>query len=469
MEIIYFWLLFVVGCIIVIAPIIIAIIQLSDDAEEGAASYLFALSVFLSGLIPVIGINIIPESTLLKSWYISIGVLIIIQIIVTIYNIRKSIHYIVSLIASLALSCGMFFCNTKLTLANTNFLPHLEFETPMVLLTFWIPLGAILIIAALVLRRKEINYVQIPYKEKDDREYFSRTSSMESVLVRRTMENLTQQVIQQHQDLLIRLQEISKNFSKLNIHKIGGAKKQNITLDRVVLDTVEKIEKDLATLSNRVSITNVKQLTITNQILVRELTHFIATPLATIETTCDLIPNSLSANSEEKLNQYITRIKSAVNICKGILQTYREIFLCSVSSEDSSLKNLINDSFEVYKGGKNVSIKIDVQDKYDGVNNYYILSTILPVLANAVRASKENSEIEVVELQGTIKISNTYLDNVEISDLETEGFSTKENHKGMGLYTVRHLLASRKAGTLKISKQDDKIVFEIPICIQDHE
>lgn len=293
MEIIYFWLLFVVGCIIVIAPIIIAIIQLSDDAEEGAASYLFALSVLLSGLIPVIGINIIPESTLLKSWYISIGVLIIIQIIVTIYNIRKSIHYTVSLIASLALSCGMFFCNTKLTLANTNFLPHLEFETPMVLLTFWITLGAILIIAALVLRRKEINYVQIPYKEKGDREYFSRTSSMESVLVRRTMENLTQQVIQQHQDLLIRLQEISKNFSKLNIHKIGGAKKQNITLDRVVLDTVEKIEKDLATLSNRVSITNVKQLTITNQILVRELTHFIATPLATIETTCDLIPNSL--------------------------------------------------------------------------------------------------------------------------------------------------------------------------------
>lgn len=268
---------------------------------------------------------------------------------------------------------------------------------------------------------------------------------------------------------MIRLQEISKNFSKLNIHKIGGAKKQNITLDRVVLDTVEKIEKDLATLSNRVSITNVKQLTVTNQILVRELTHFIATPLATIETTCDLIPNSLSANSEEKLNQYITRIKSAVNICKGILQTYREIFLCSVSSEDSSLKNLINDSFEVYKGGKNVSIKIDVQDKYDGVNNYYILSTILPVLANAVRASKENLEIEVIELQGTIKISNTYLDNVEISDLETEGFSTKENHKGMGLYTVRHLLASRKAGTLKISKQDEKIVFEIPICIQDHE
>ncbi len=469
MENVYFWLLFVVGCVIVIAPIIIAIIQLSEDAEEGAASYLFSLSVLLSGLIPVIGINIIPESTIFKSWYISIGVLIIVQTIVSIYNIRKSIHYIVSLIASFAFSCGMFFCNTKLTIANTNFLPHLEFETPMILLTFWLPLAVILIIAALVLRRKEVNYVQVPYKEKGDREYFTSTSSMESVLMRRTMENLTQQVIQQHQDLLIRLQEISKNFSKLNIHKIVGTKSQNITLDRVVIDTVEKIEKDLATLSNRVSITNVKQLTVTNQILVRELTHFIATPLATIETTCDLIPNSLNPNSEEKLNQYISRIKSAVNICKGILQTYREIFLCSISSEDSSLKNLINDSFEVYKGGKNVSIKIDVQDKYDGISNYYILSTILPVLANAVRASKENSEIEVIELQGTIKISNTYLDNVEISDLETDGFSTKENHKGMGLYTVRHLLASRKAGTLKISKQDDKIVFEIPICIQDHE
>lgn len=274
---------------------------------------------------------------------------------------------------------------------------------------------------------------------------------------------------QQYHELSISIREISKDFNKFKVQKIVGPKNNTANNHKMVIDMVGKIEKDLAIISNRINSTDVNQITATNQVLVKELTHFIATPLATIESTSDLIQNISTTKNEEKLDQYITRIKSAVTICKGILQTYREIFLSSFSPEDSSLRNLIKDSFDVYKGGKNVSIKIEVKDKYDGISNYYILSTILPVLANAVRASKENTEVEVIELDGIIRISNTYLEDIEIANLEQDGFSTKENHKGMGLYTVRHLLASRKFGVLKIYKQEDKIIFDIPVCIQNNE
>lgn len=469
MEHIYFWILFVVVCIIFITPAIIAIIQIIDDSDEGAMSYFITFSALISGLIPIIGIYVIPEGALFNSWYIALGILGLVQIIVWIFNLKNSTHYTFSLILTIAIICCIFLCNSSLTITKSRLFPNFEWEFPMILLSFWLPLATILVIVALLLRRREINYVNIPSRDKHNIEYLSESSSMEAVLMRRTIENLTQKIAQQYHDLSINIREISQDFNKLKVQKTVGFKNNTANSDKMFIDLIGKIEKDLATISNRIYSTEVNQITITNQVLVRELTHFIATPLATIESTCDLIQNVSTFKDSEKLHQYITRIKSAVIICKGILQTYREIFLCSISPEDSSLRNLIKDSFDVYKGGKNVSIKVDVNDKYDGISNYYILSTILPVLANAVRASKENSEIEVVELDGIIRISNTYLDDIEIANLEQDGFSTKENHKGMGLFTVRHLLASRKSGVLKIYKTEDKIVFDIPVCIQNNE
>ena len=469
MEHVYFWILFIVVCLIFITPAIIAIIQVIDDSDEGAMSYFFTFSTLISGLIPIVGINVIPEGALFNSWYIALGAIGLIQIIVWIFNLKDSVHYTFSLILTVAIIGCILLCNSSLTITKSELLPNFEWELPMILMSFWLPLATILVIVALLLRRREVNYVNFPSKEKRDIEYLSEPQSMEVVLMRRTIENLTQKIVQQYHDLSTNIREISKDLNKLKVQKVIGAKNNTANSEKMFIDTIEKMEKILTIISNRSYSTEVSQITITNQVLVRELTHFIATPLATIESTCDLIQDVSRSDDTEKLNQYITRIKSAVIICKGILQTYREIFLCSISPEDSSLRNLIKDSFDVYKGGKNVSIKVEVNDNYDGISNYYILSTILPVLANAVRASKENSEIEVTELDGVIRITNTYLDDIDITNLEQDGFSTKENHKGMGLFTVRHLLASRKSGILKIYKHEDRIVFEIPVCIQNNE
>ena len=47
--------------------------------------------------------------------------------------------------------------------------------------------------------------------------------------------------------------------------------------------------------------------------------------------------------------------------------------------------------------------------------------------------------------------------------MEVDGYSSKPEHYGLGLYTVRHLLSTRKLGKLKCYKQNNRVYFEIPI------
>ena len=114
-------------------------------------------------------------------------------------------------------------------------------------------------------------------------------------------------------------------------------------------------------------------------------------------------------------------------------------------------------------------MNLKINNQYEGISNYYILSTILPVLSNAVTAARENSTIEIQEIGGIVKISNTYEGDVDVRLFDQDGYSSKENHRGMGLFTVRHFLARRKLGNLIYYKKDNRIYFEIPIIPQDHE
>ena len=91
------------------------------------------------------------------------------------------------------------------------------------------------------------------------------------------------------------------------------------------------------------------------------------------------------------------------------------------------------------------------------------MSTLLPLLENAVVASKEKTTIQIEETGNTILISNSYSGNIEIENLKKNGFSTKEGHVGTGLFIVRHLLSARKLGELQCYKKDSRIIFEIPI------
>ena len=110
-----------------------------------------------------------------------------------------------------------------------------------------------------------------------------------------------------------------------------------------------------------------------------------------------------------------------------------------------------------------LKLVLKVNDTHQNIRNYYIISLILPILSNAVTAAKPNTSIEVTENKGKIKITNTYEGAIDLTNFEKEGYSSKINHRGMGLYTVRHLLSRRELGELNYYLDGKRIVFEIPI------
>lgn len=203
-----------------------------------------------------------------------------------------------------------------------------------------------------------------------------------------------------------------------------------------------------------------------NIMLIREITHFIATPLASIEGNVELLGKTLSQKKADKnLVNYIDRIKTSLTICKGILETYREIYLCSKSDDKFGLRELIEETFELYRERehKKLVLNTNIQSSYPSYSNYFMMSLLLPILSNAVTASSENTTVELIESKGVVKISNTYVDDVDIDKMEVDGYSSKPEHYGLGLYTVRHLLSTRKLGKLKCYKQNNRVYFEIPI------
>lgn len=139
--------------------------------------------------------------------------------------------------------------------------------------------------------------------------------------------------------------------------------------------------------------------------------------------------------------------------------------MCSKSDESCTLKEFIQDSFEIYKERekKELQLYTNIKESYAPSSNYFLISLVMPLLSNAVAASKNNSTIELLEANGVLKISNTYYGDIDITLFDIEGYSSKKNHKGLGLYTVRHLLASRKLGKLKCYKENNRIYFELPI------
>ena len=120
--------------------------------------------------------------------------------------------------------------------------------------------------------------------------------------------------------------------------------------------------------------------------------------------------------------------------------------------------------------GKILKLKLQVNDSHQNISNYFIMSMILPIISNAVVAAKPNSTIEVIESDGLIRISNTFVGEVKVSNFEIEGYSSKGNgHRGMGLFTVRHLLARRKLGNMNYYLKDNRIYFEVPITEKKDE
>lgn len=470
-ESIYIWVMFVLICIIALIPTIIfcGVFFNENDDEAGNFSYLITLSALLMGLFPLVGSIVMEVEVLSRVYWIAEAILLLFLFLILIFNIRNNLHYLFSLLLTLGIDAIMYFSHTLVNLKHD--LPYygsFSFELPESLYSIWLPIFLISLVFAFIVKRKETNFIQIPHNTEINKGT-QNDDPFSEILVRKSIENLSEKFSVQSEYMISRMDHLFNLFNRINVASMSvGDKKNNDKVYRPVLESLQSLSAKVDTL---LSIQNDKKDMIgcnsSNILLIKEITHFIATPLANIESNCNLLIDSLNSNSKknEQNIQWIKRIVTAVSMCKGILETYREIYLSSKGDDICGLKELVNASFNIYteRDRKKLKLNTNIKDSYVSCSNYFMMSLLMPLLSNAVTASRDSSTIELIESNGTIRISNTYQSDVNITLFETDGYSSKPDHYGLGLYTVRHLLASRRLGKMKCLKENNRIIIEIPI------
>lgn len=469
-DTIYFWILFILVCIIAVAPAFIFFITFFNDEDDdaGSASYLVALTALLLGLVPMVGANVLPLDKLNLSFWIAEGIIGTFLFLIFVFHVKRNPHYLLSMMLTLGIVATLWFAHADGTVKHDlPYYGNFSFSIPESLYSIWLPSAVVLILFALMLRRKEVNYVEVP-KESSSPKAVNIENSFGSVLIRKSIEELTERVAEQNDKIESHLNYLLHELDRVKIASaLSDNKKTSTNYDRSMFESVQQLASKMDSLMETVSVKGTtSNSSHSNIMLIRELTHFIATPLASIEGNMELLSKNLNLKKTDKnLVNYIERIKTSVTICKGILETYREIYLCSKSDDKFGLRELIKETFELYRERehKKLSLNTNIQSSYPSFSNYFMMSLLLPILSNAVTASSENTTVELIENKGVVKISNTYDEDVDIDKMETDGYSSKPEHYGLGLYTVRHLLSTRKLGKLKCYKQDNRIYFEIPI------
>lgn len=99
------------------------------------------------------------------------------------------------------------------------------------------------------------------------------------------------------------------------------------------------------------------------------------------------------------------------------------------------------------------------------ISKNIMMSVVSPLLENAVAASPVNSEIKV-NISNTDYMINIILENEcesapQLSDLQKNGYSSKKDHIGTGLETVRHFLTLLGGKELDISIDNNIIKFSL--------
>ncbi len=172
------------------------------------------------------------------------------------------------------------------------------------------------------------------------------------------------------------------------------------------------------------------------------------------------IAGYLEAEKYEELNTYFND-----NILKESRKLTQDDFKLNMLSniKEPGLKGLISSKL-IYAHEIGIKVVIDILDE---VEEFYInifdLNRIMGIfLDNAIEAAnecKENKEIRFnvikEEKEVVITLMNTFeVDEVDINNIEKNGYSTKGENRGLGLYNVKEILKKYRSVLKSTSVQD---------------
>lgn len=462
----------------------IAVMTTVDDNSE-VSLYSIPTSLLFSSFGFVASIHLFTFSTSYIVWLILVGLSLLNHIILIIVKKEKfNAHYIISLSLTLLISSIPFIIkNTPNSMESQLYLDfnksyHLIitiFATIIISFCFWI-------YNFKIKRSNEVLFEELKHIQDNIyssnhynsilEEPYTKYLREEISLLSKNNSNMSSILssVYKNQDEINKSLELLRKQMSYNSNKSNYRKMNKMTEDIHIQDIYE----ELVDIKHSIFNYEVSSLPINpvNTIdIIRELNHFIATPLSSIIANSEII---LMLHSDKAgIDEYLGRIKDSVELCRCVLATYREIATVTGKSEDvvSSIEKSIIAAFKMYRvQNKKYTLNIDV-DLPDSVENYsshYIISIILPLIENAVVASPDEDNLDIRCLftkEGTsyiVEIYNYFLDKPDLKNLKTQGYSSKENHKGSGLMIVRHLVQSKK-GKLDIDIYENSILFKITL------
>ncbi|MFJ7298151.1 ATP-binding protein [Streptomyces collinus] len=200
--------------------------------------------------------------------------------------------------------------------------------------------------------------------------------------------------------------------------------------------------------------------------VVREIAHSLNTPLAQIEASV----LSIRGTNEEQ-HRKLNGILEGVRICKSFLAAFREGATLARDSQawsPDSLRSALRAATALYAApdGNRPKVEVHMPRSVPGYSNNFVVAVLLPLLQNAVEAAPAHGTVSVhADDTGDgvrLRVSNDTVETGLPDSIYHVGFSTKEGHDGLGLPSVRRLLASRDARISHLVA-DGRVTFTIDL------
>ena len=191
---------------------------------------------------------------------------------------------------------------------------------------------------------------------------------------------------------------------------------------------------------------------------VSDVKHSITTPLSRISVNADLLKKEVTTN---KGLERLDHIYQSAQICQSIIISYSELINMNLGDNIISIRKAAEEFFEDAKEKDNKSVTLligNLPENISGYSNNIVISALVPLIHNAVSASPIGG---VVKMEYKENIDSFYLSiknlceygTPEIDKLSEQGFSTKQNHIGIGLQSVRNIV--------RLTKNDISLDFKI--------
>ena len=439
--------------VVVICYILTLMALVTDDDDMSWPPFLGIASVLLSYIGYYIGISI-TDNVLVK--YISITANFVILLCFFIGIARRArtswIINIISLIGIAAFGCIPFLSISYKKIDWS--IPQFQYNQYSS-----IALACICSIAVMVV----LVYLLLNRTNKRDKELRNQIYTILENLKKKIVTNNTfaepyAQFIKEDikTEIMVLFHELREEMVYGNVSRKNSHTKTN---------KQDLIYKEVLALKKQLS-SNKQELPFTFSDLIGNIKHSLTTPLSQIQTNCELLKSN---NKDADTREVIERIDNASKVCLSIIHSYVEASYNISLPAFMELDKSIQSYFYMLLGENQSNIKLEFNNfpsQFEGFSSNYIFAMIVPLLQNAVTASPQDETI-VIGCENTSKIYKISVVNTckqlppTEKDLQTQGYSSKKNHRGVGLSTVRNLLDLAKSGIMNFDISGNTVTVSI--------